>query len=284
MTPLRAKMIRELELQRKRTNTIDVYVRAVSDLAMYHGRSPDSISLEEIRDHIHYLIVERKLAYSSVNQRACGIKFFYREVMGLDFKLRVPTRRSGRLPEPLARTEIQSMLDSTRNTKHRVMLMATYGGGLRVSELVRLEPTDIHSERMLIRVNQGKGRKDRYTLLSQRLLDELRVYWSEYQPERYLFEGKERGKHIVIGTAQKIFEKAKERAGVMHGHGIHSLRHSFATHLMEAGVRLPTIQILMGHTSLQTTAKYLHVTRKHLGTVRSPLDLLRHPTDNDILE
>jgi integrase/recombinase XerD len=162
--------------------------------------------------------------------------------------------------------------------------MTAYGGGLRVSELVQLQPPDIHSARMLIRVNQGKGHKDRYTLLSPRLLAELRAYWREYQPQRWLFEGATRGEHLTTGAAGGMFERAKARAGIEHGHGIHSLRHSFATHLMEAGVPLPVIQRLLGHTSLTTTAKYLHVTSQHLGTVQSPLDLLRLPGPGEVQE
>jgi site-specific recombinase XerD len=195
----------------------------------------------------------------------------------------VPAKRSGKLPEPLSRGEISRLLEAARNPKHRVLLMTTYGGELRVSELVCLQPADIHSERMLIRINQGKGRKDRYTLLSPRLLEELRAYWRKYRPQRWLFEGAKAGCHLVVGTAQKIFEHAKERAGIQHGQGIHSLRHSFATHLMEAGVPLPVIQRLMGHSSLSTTAKYLHVTSQHLDSIRSPLDLLRLPQEQEVL-
>ena len=201
-----------------------------------------------------------------------------------EFSLRVPAKRSGRLPEPLSRSEIAKLLDATRNTKHRVLLMTAYGGGLRVSELVHLQPHDIHSERMLIRVNQGKGRKDRYTLLSPRLLEELRTYWREYRPQRWLFSGKDGSLPLPVGTVQKIFSAAKQRAGIQHGHGIHSLRHSFGTHLMEAGVPLPIIQRLMGHASLTTTAKYLHVTSQHLHSIRSPLDLLRLPQEKDAAE
>jgi integrase/recombinase XerD len=285
MTPLRQKMIRELQLHRKSPRTVEAYVAAVAQLAQHYGRSPDAISIEEVRDFLHYLITERKVAFSTCNQKLAGIRFFYRQVLGQDgFELRVPAKRSGRLPEPLSRSEIARLLGATRNTKHRVLLMTAYGGGLRVSELVHLLPRDIHSERMLIRVQEGKGRKDRYTLLSPRLLEELRTYWREYRPQHWLFSGKDGSRPLPVGTAQKIFSTAKERAGVEHGHGIHSLRHSFGTHLMEAGVPLPTIQRLMGHAALTTTAKYLHVTSKHLGRIRSPLDLLTLPPDNHAAE
>jgi site-specific recombinase XerD len=274
-----------LSAHRKAPSTADAYVTAVMQLAQYFGRSPELITIEEIRDFLHHLITVQKVAYSTCNQKLCGIRFFYREVLGQqDFQLRVPAKRSGRLPEPLSRVEIARLLHATRNTKHRLLLMTTYGGGLRVSELVRLKPRDIHSERMLIRVDQGKGHKDRYTLLSPRLLEELRAYWRGYRPQTWLFEGARAGRPLAVATAQKVFDRAKERAGVQHGNGIHCLRHSFATHLMEAGVPLPVIQRLMGHASLSTTAKYLHVTGQHLGTIQSPLELLRRPEDKDLQE
>ncbi len=278
MTPLREKMIRELELRRKSPRTVEAYVTAVAQLAGHYRRSPDAISVEEVRDFLHYLITQRKVAFSTCNQRLAGIQFFYREVLGQrDFCLRVPAKRSGRLPEPLSRSEITRILEATGNLKHRVLLMTAYGGGLRASELAHLTPGDIHSERMLIRVNQGKGRKDRYTLLSPRLLEELRAYWREYRPQPWLFLAKDGRSPLPVATALGVFSKAKRRAGVRHGRGIHALRHSFATHLMEAGVPLPTIQRLMGHANLSTTARYLHVTSQHVESIRSPLDLLRLP-------
>ena len=284
MTPLHKRMIRELELHRKAPSTIKQYVKAVEDLAKYYGRSPDRIAKEEIRDFLHYLIVDKKLPFSTCNLRLAAIQFFYREVLGKDINLRVPAKRSGRLPEPLSRQEIARLLDAARMHKHRVLVMTAYAVGLRVSELVRLQPRDIHSDRMLIRVDQGKGRKDRYTLLSPRLLTELREHWRQYRPEKWLFCNRSRTSHLSPDTARKTFSHLKQRAGVVHGHGIHSLRHSFASHLLEAGVDLRTIQLLMGHVSLNTTAKYLHVTQKHIDGVNSPLELLRLPEANDNLE
>jgi site-specific recombinase XerD len=285
MTPLRQKMIRELQLYRKSPRTIEAYVTAVAQLAQHYGRSPDAISIEEVRDFLHYLITRRKVAFSTCNQKLAGIRFFYRQVLGQEeFSLRVPAKRSGRLPEPYSRSEVAKLLEATRNIKHRVLLMTAYGGGLRVSELVHLQLHDIQSQRMLIRVNQGKGRKDRYTLLSLRLLEELRAYWRQERPQRWLFPGGNGTDPLSVDTAQKVFYTAKARAQIEHGHGIHGLRHSFATHLMEAGVPLPTIQRLMGHAALSTTAKYLHVTRKHLHNIPSPLDLLALPENHHAAE
>ena len=283
MTPLRKRMIRELELRRKAPTTVSSYVKAVEELARYYRRSPDRISTEEIRNYMHFLIVEKKLSYSSCNHKIVAINFFFREVAGRKVDLRVPMKRSGRLPEPLSREEVARLLDAAENQKHRVLMMTAYSAGLRVSELVRLKPQDIHSDRMLIRVNQGKGRKDRYTLLSQRLLDELRAYWREfprvvalsqpgaYRPYAHLYPGEGL---LSAQTASRHHPRPR------HSHA----RHSFATHLLEAGVDLRTIQILMGHTSLNTTVKYLHVTEKHLEQTKSPLDLLRLPKPEDKLE
>lgn len=285
MTALRKQMIRELELQRKSPKTIEAYVAAVAQLAQYFGRSPDLISIEQVRNFLHHLVVERKLAFSSCNQKLAGLRFFFRQVLGRDdFRLRVPAKRSGRLPEPLSRGEVARLLAAAKRPKHRAVLATAYGAGLRVSELVHLRPIDIHSDRMLIRVNQGKGHKDRYTLLSKQLLEELRAYWRHDRPGAWLFSNQDRSSPMPTGTAQRIYYTAKERSRVEHGHGIHSLRHSFASHLLESGVDLPTLQRLLGHTCLATTAKYLHVTEKRLASVDSPLDLLRLPQGSERLE
>jgi site-specific recombinase XerD len=276
-------MIRVLELHRKSPHTIKAYLRAVEQLAQFYRRSPEQLSDEQIRDFIHYLITERKLSWSSCNQRLAGINFLFRHVLAREgFHLKIPHKRSGKLPEPLGRSEISQLLAVAKNLKHRALLMTTYGGGLRVGELVRLKPQDIHSQRMLIRVNQGKGRKDRYTLLSPRLLQELRAYWVAYRPTTWLFTNQHDDGPLPESTAQQMFYDLKRRAGITHGLGIHCLRHSFATHLMEAGVPLPAIQKLMGHKSLMTTAKYLHVTAKHIDGIGSPLELLRLPGEDDL--
>jgi site-specific recombinase XerD len=278
MTQLRKKMIRELQLQRKAPATIHQYVHAVADLARYYGRRPDKISLEEVRSYLHYLLVERKLAANTCNLKVVALRFFYRRVLGQqDFELNVRCKRSGKLPEPLSREEVARLFGATNNLKHRLLLMTTYAAGLRSAEVVRLQPRHIHSERMLIRVEQGKGCKDRYTLLSQALLEQLRTYWQTYRPGEWLFPNATKTGPMSADNARRTYYRVKRRAGVKHGHGIHTLRHSFATHLLEAGVRLPVIQLLLGHNKITTTMRYLHVTEKHLSTVESPLDLLRLP-------
>ena len=188
-----------------------------------------------------------------------------------------PRKQKKQLPEILSTEELERLFASAANPKHRMMLMTTYAGGLRVSEVVRLKVNHIESDRMMIRVDDGKGNKDRYTILSERLLKELRIYWTMYHPTLWLFPSKDPNKPMHIGTAQKIYYTAKKRAKIKRAKGIHTLRHCFATHLLEAGEDLPTIQILMGHTSITTTMVYLHVTRKKLASTRSPFDLLEIP-------
>lgn len=284
MTPLRNRMIRELQLQRKAPGTVKNYVKAVEELAGYYRRSPDRISREEIRDYLQHLMVERKLSYNTCNLKITAINFFRRNVLGRRSDLRVPMKKTQRLPEPFSREEVARLILAAGNVRHRVLMMTAYSAGLRVSELVRLKPQHIHSQRMLIRVEQGKGRKDRYTLLSQRLLGELRNYWRQYHPAPWLFASEVPGKHLPRETAERAFYTMKKRAGIVSGHGIHTLRHSFATHLLEAGVDLRTVQILLGHSSLNTTLKYLHVTQKHLTRTGNALDLLRLPTSDELTE
>jgi len=221
MTPMRKRMIHELELHSKSPRTIQAYVTAVAQLAQHYGRSPECISLEQIREFLHHLIVERKLSFSSCNQKLAGIRFFYQQVLGQKkLDLRVPAKRSGKLPEPLGRREVARLLEAPDHAKHRMLLMTCYATGVRVSELVQLRPADIHTERMLIHVRQGKGRKDRYTLLSPRLLEELRDYWRTYHPRQWLFFGRDRAAPLLAATAQKVYYAAKHRAGIRRGHGI----------------------------------------------------------------
>jgi site-specific recombinase XerD len=276
MTPLRAKMIRDMQLQRLAPQTQKAYVTAVTGLAKFYQCSPERLNPEQIRTYLHHLLVERHLAWSSCNQAAAGLKFFYTKTLGWDvLHLHLPPRTGrSQLPQILSIEELQRLFTHTKNPRHRALLMTTYAAGLRVSEVVRLKLTDIESERLLLRIEQGKGRKDRYTLLSTRLLTELRAYWKLYRPALWLFTGLDPQLPMPSGTAQKIYYQAKQRAGITHGHGIHTLRHCFATHLLEAGVDVRTIQMLLGHRALDTTTRYLRITRQHLTMIRSPFDLL----------
>jgi integrase/recombinase XerD len=278
MTPLRAKMMRELRHQRMAPATITAYVTAVEDLAKHYKRSPDRISLEESRSFLDHLQVEKKLSFNTCNQKICGLKFFYRRVLGQEgFDLKVSTKRPRKLPEVLSPKEVSRLIAAAKNIKHRVFLMTVYGGGLRVGEATRLQCTDIQSDRMMIRVDQGKGRKDRYTILAKRLLEELRVYYKKVHPKQWLFTDKTGRQPMHIDTAQKIYYFAKKRAGLTRGRGIHTLRHCFACHSLEAGVNIRTIQQWLGHKHLSTTLQYIHVAAQQSGRIQSPLDLLPPP-------
>jgi site-specific recombinase XerD len=275
-------MIREMQLRQFTQRTVESYVDAVRGLANHYNRSPEKLALEDVRSYLHHLLVERKLASGTCNLRAAAITFLYREVLGqAAFRIVMRRKQSGKLPEIYSHEELIRLFQAAGNLQHRVFLMTTYAAGLRLKEVRHLQPVHIHSERMLIRVEQGKGQKDRYTLLSPRLLQELRAYWREYQPGKWLFPNQKRNGPILRGTAQKIFYFAKDRAGLTRGHGIHTLRHCFATHLLEAGVDLRTIQMLLGHKSLRTTCLYLHLAEKNLSHLQSPFDLLRLPKPDD---
>ena len=193
MKPLRAQMIHDMQLQRLASKTQKAYVTAVAGLAKFYDCSPDRLSPEQIRTYLHHLLVERRLAWSSCNQAAAGLKFFYTKTLGWDvLHLNLPPRTGrSQLPQILSIEELQRLFMHARNPRHRVLLMTTYAAGLRVSEVVRLRLTDIESDRLLLRVEQGKGRKDRYTLLSTRLLTELRAYWKCYRPTPWLFTGRD---------------------------------------------------------------------------------------------
>lgn len=276
MTPLRRAMIEKLELERLSPRTHEAYLGAVEGLARYYGRRPDRVTAEEIQEYLRHLLTKRRLAWSSCNVAACGLSFFFVKVLGWDsVSLQLPPRtRPKRLPEVLSREDVQRLLDAARNPKHRALLMTAYGSGLRVSEVVRLKVTDIDSQRMTIRVDQGKGRKDRRTILGKRLLSELRSYWRIERPPLWLFPGREIDRPMSRSTAQKLYQKVKKRAGIERPGGIHTLRHSFATHMLDDGVDSALIQSMLGHADLKTTARYLHVSVRHMAKVRSPLDAL----------
>ncbi len=224
---------------------------------------------------------DRKLAWSSVNVAFSGIRFFYLNILGWkETYFTIGPRKTPRvLPTLLSYEELERLFDSANTIKRRVLLMTTYSAGLRVGEVVRLKLHHIESSRMMIRVEQGKGRKDHYTLLSERALQELRDYYKAYHPKEWLFPGqRDQATHLSVDAAQRAFYAARDRAGLQDKcRGIHTLRHCFGTHLLEAGVDLTTIQRLMGHKSLLTTMKYLHITKEHLAAVKSPLDIMGKP-------
>ncbi len=276
MGVLRDRMIRELRLRRYAAPTQKAYLEAVKGLAKHYWVAPDQLSAEQVQDYLLHLMTERALQWNTINTIASGLKFFYSQTLKRpEVALAIPARRTPRwLPEILSAEELQRLFAAAPSGKPRALLMTTYGGGLRVSEVVRLQVTDIDSQRRMIRVARGKRDKDRYTLLSERLLVELRAYWQSERPRPWLFPGRNPEQPMDGNTARVIFNKAKTQAKIHKGGSIHLLRHCFATHLLEAGVDLRTIQILMGHSSITSTVYYLHLTRKTLDKTQNPLDLL----------
>ena len=276
MGALRKQMDADLVVRGMAVRTREAYLGAVAGLAKYYGRRPDRIGEAEVQRYLLHLIQERKLAWASCNVVAQGLKFFYRVTLKRpEAQFGIPrARQPQKLPQILAPEEVARLIERTAHPKHRAILMTTYGAGLRLNELCHLKVSDIDSARMTLRVEQGKGAKDRYTLLSPRLLTELRRYWALYRPELWLFPGKDGAHPISDATVQKIFYRAKARAGITKDCGIHGLRHAFATHLLEAGVDIHTIQRLMGHGHISSTLRYFHLARKHLANTPSPLELL----------
>jgi len=275
MTPLRQKMTNDMKLRRFSPDTIKLYVYAVKDISRYYKRSPDLISEEEVYGYLLYLQEERKLTWGACNCMVAGLNFFYKKTLQYDnTRFRIPKRKHARkLPTIFSRPDLKKLFKAADTLRNRVMLITAYSAGLRVSELVALKPEHIESSRKLIRVDQGKGNKDRYTLLSTKLLKQLRVYWKRYHPKEYLFyptgnPNKPLGKNM----AYKVFTKAKKKAGLTVGKGIHSLRHSFATHLLEDGVDLYSIKTFLGHSSISTTMIYLRLTQNGIKKIKSPFD------------
>jgi len=269
-------MIRELQLRRLQPATQKAYLEAVTNLTKHFRIAPDQLSARQVQDYVLYLLTERHLQWNTVNTILSGLTFFYSQTLRRpDVVLAMPCRRSPRrLPEILSAAELEALFAAADTQQHRALLMTTYAGGLRVSEVIHLRPADIDSQRMMIRIVNGKRCRDRYTLLSPRLLDELRAYWRAYRPRTWLFCGRQADQPFADDKARVVFNAAKAKAGIRKGGSIHVLRHCFATHLLEAGVDLRTIQILLGHASISSTVWYLHLTRKTLERTRSPLDLL----------
>jgi integrase/recombinase XerD len=280
MSPLRKQMEADMAIRGLAYRTRESYVDSVAKLAKFYGRGPDRISEAEVQRYLLHLLEERKLAHSSCNIVCSALEFFYRVTLKrreTEFCLPRP-KVPARLPQILSREEVALLIEKTSNVKHRALLMATYGGGLRLQEVCHLKLCDIDSDRMTLRVEQGKGAKDRYTLLSPRLLAELRRYWCVYHPKQWLFPSpRTPDQPLSKHTAHRIYHAAKDRAGITKAGGIHALRHAFATHLLEAGADVHTIQRLMGHDSLSTTARYFHLAQKHLSGTASPLELLARP-------
>jgi integrase/recombinase XerD len=249
----------------------------------HYGRSPVEMGEEEIRNYLYFLMKEKKVSQSSINQAYSAMKFFYETSMGREWNgIKIPRiKNRKKLPVVLSKDEVHSLLERLANLKHRAILATIYSGGLRVGEATRLKISDIDGKRMMIRVQAGKGNKDRYTLLGKRALVALREYWKAHRPVEWLFPGSEPTNPISVSSVQRVFKQALNRAGIKKKATVHTLRHSFATHLLESGTDLYYIQRFLGHTSASTTSIYLHITGKDLGRIKSPIDLLEENPDPD---
>jgi len=264
---------RELLSRKYSYKTVKGYLYYNRDFLNFTGKLPSDINDSDIKDYLLYLAEEKQSATSTLNQAINALKFYYGTMLKKKFVYEIKKpRKDKKLPIVLSKEEVTKILDSVDNIKHKAILMLVYSAGLRVSEVVKLKPEDIDGNRMLVFVKGAKGRKDRYTLLSDVTLKFLREYWKEYKPTKWLFPGPDKERHITIRTAQRIFETACERAGVKKEVTIHSLRHSFATHLLENGIDLRYIQELLGHKSSKTTEIYTHVSSKDFRRIQNPLD------------
>ncbi len=278
MTKLRQRMDDAMVLRGFALRTRETYLACITGLAKHYQRPPDQLDARQIQAYLLHLIQEKKLAYPSVNQAACACRFLFGNVLQqrkiwLDIPMaKAPTR----LPVVLSREDIGRLFAACGTLRTRTVLMTTYAAGLRVSEVCALQVSDIESapDRMCLKVRQGKGGQDRYTLLSPRLLKTLRLYWQTCRPRTWLFANKAGDGPMIDQTALRMYHAACDRAGLKAAAGIHTLRHSFATHLLEAGVDLHTIQRLLGHGHISTTMRYLHLAQNRLTGTTSPLELL----------
>ena len=281
MTPLRQRMLDALVLRGMAARTQEAYIGAVAGLARHYRRSPDTLSADEVQHYLLHLLRERQLSRSSVNQYGCACRFLYGTVLGLDGNaFLIPLAPAPqRLPEILSRHELASLFAAACHQKARTFLMLAYGTGLRLSELCRLraEHIDSHADRRCIRVEQGKGAKDRYVPLSDDVLQLLRTWWRARHCGPWLFAGlRDPSRPLDTGNAQRWYYRARDAAGITKHGGIHSLRHAYATHLLEAGYDLYSLQQWLGHNHVSTTTRYLHLTRPDVpdGARSRPLALL----------
>lgn len=276
MTPLRQRMIQDMSIRNFADNTQQSYLQQVSSFARYFQRSPDALGPEKVREYQVHLVEDRKLAPSSVSIAVAALRFLYKVTLKQPWSaddIPMP-KRPFKLPVILSPEEVMHFLESVYSIKHRAILMSAYAAGLRVSEATHLKVTDIDSKRMMLRVDQGKGMKDRYVMLSPRLLQELRSYWRAVRPKTWLFPGDIADHPITRHAVGLACRKAHRCSGIQKPITPHSLRHAFATHLLERGVDLRRIQLLMGHRSLATTTRYLKVATSTICATTSPLDLL----------
>jgi site-specific recombinase XerD len=277
MTLLRQRMLEDMQLRNFSTGTQRSYIHYVEAFANYYKTNPEQLGLDEIRNYKLHLLEERKLSPQSINCFISAVRFLYAETLEMPWnweqfpRLKTPQT----LPVVLSANEVMEFFRCVGILKHRVILMLCYGSGLRIEEAVSLKVGDIDSQRMLVAVRRGKGNKDRYTVLSGRLLLLLREYWKIQRPKDWLFPAIKEGRHIQQGTIQQVCREACQMAGILKRVTPHTLRHSFATHLLESGTDTRAIQVMLGHSRIDTTARYTAVTPQTVGRTRSPLDRLQ---------
>jgi site-specific recombinase XerD len=285
MTPLRQRMLEDMQLRNFAINTQKSYTQQVGSFAKYFQKSPELLGPEEIRAYQLYLTNEKKVTPQSVVIAISALRFLYRVTLRKDwpFDDMIPAPKVPQtLPVVLSPEEVLKFLSCAPGLKHKTILTTCYAAGLRISEAVSLKPTDIDSQRMVIRVEQGKCRKDRYVMLSPQLLEILRNWWRTAKPKQWLFPSRIPGEHITryaVGLACRI---TRQRSGLSKPVSPHGLRHAFACHLLESGTDLRTIQLLLGHRSLATTAKYLRIATVKVCSTTSPLDLLPRPLPPEV--
>ena len=276
MTPLRQRMIDDMQLRNLAPATQRNYIHYVAEFAKYFRLSPELLDLEAVRQYQLHLVNERKLSPQSVNQYVSAVKFLYTVTLEMPWTddCFVRARCPHKLPLVLSHEELMQFFDYVPSLKYRAALMICYGAGLRISEVVALKISDIDSKRMLIRVEQGKGQKDRYAMLSPRLLEVLRRYWRAAHPQQWLFPSWRPTRHLSAGSLQLACRDAVARSGLRKKVTAHTLRHCFATHLLENGTDIRAIQVLLGHSRIETTAHYTAVSPQVVAATASPLDTL----------
>ena len=268
-------MIDDMAIRNMSPATRRAYVRAVKNFSLFFRRSPEDLTFEDVRDYQLHL-VSRGLQATTINQIMCALRFLYGTTLGRSgVAEHIPlARKSDPLPAVLSQEEVARFLNAIPNLKHRTVFTTIYAAGLRVSEAVSLAITDIDSGRMVIRIRQGKGSKDRYVMLSEQLLTILRAYWKHARPRHWLFPGPDPTKPVTTRSLQRICRAAADRAGLEKNVTVHTLRHSFATHLLEQGVDIRIIQDLLGHRHINATARYARVAINTIRQVQSPLESL----------
>ena len=275
MSPLRRRMIEDMTVRNLSRSTQQSYLYAVTKFSRHFNRAPDQLGMEEVRAYQLHLVAQKR-SWSHINQVACALRFFYGITLGHKEALEriVIGKEPEKLPPVLSPEEIRGFLEAVAGLRNRVALTTAYAAGLRIGEVSRLKVSSIDSKRMLLHIESGKGGKDRYAMLSPRLLEVLRVYWKRARPSLWLFPGQEPGSHVSTGALQAACRAARKRARIGKHVTAHSLRHSFATHLLEGGTDIRIIQVMLGHSHLETTARYAQVATSLIAGTPSPFDRL----------